>query len=291
VQTEKAVEYLEQSIQKDPNYAPAYGQLAYSYIRIGFISGPGPGREEARQKAEWAIQTALELDDMAADPHACLALLRARVWDWTGALREFERAIELDPNSADVQAYYARVLHIIGRLDEAILHMKRAQELDPTAPVLYVDLGKILTTARRFAEAMDQYQKALELNPDYGPAHANILYWYLAQGKYDEAMAQIEKYKTLVETNDSGVIAYAFALSGKRVEAHKMLDELMSQRSHPVWVALIYTALGEKDRAFEFLRKAEYGPIPFSIKVNPVWDSLRSDPRFTDILQRMNLAP
>lgn len=290
IQTEKAVEYLEQSIQKDPNFAPAYSQLAYSYNRIGI--GFGPEAEEARQKAEWAVQRALELDDTAGDAHACLALLRANVRDWTGASREFERAIELDPNSADVQAFYARFLSGIGRSDEAILHMKRAQELDPTAPVQYHDLGKILSTAGRFTEAMDQYRKALELNPKYRPAHAGILLWYLAQGKCDEALAQIENYKTLVDADNSWVIAYAFAVCGKRVEAYERLDKLkMSQRIHPIWLAKIYATLGDKDRAFEFLGKVpSYGPVPFS-SVSPAWDSLRSDPRFTEILKRMNLAP
>ena len=286
---QKARDYLEQAIQKDPDFAPAYAQLAYVCWTVGLRAVEA----EARQKAEWAARKALELDDALADAHAVWGLVNANV-----TATEFGRALELDPNSADVHAFYAKVLWQGGRLDEAILHMRRAQELDPLSPVMYVDLGKILYTARQYDQALEQYQKALELNPNYAPAHFHILFCYLAQGKYEEAAAQVERAKAAAEKDqflDSrpGQLGYVYAVLGRRAEAQKMLDELneMSKQSdvRPQWLALIYTGLGDKDRAFEFLRK-DQGIIYFPLRVDPVWDSLRSDPRFADLLRRMKLA-
>jgi serine/threonine protein kinase/Tfp pilus assembly protein PilF len=268
----KAIDYLEQAIQKDPNFAPAYAQLAYVYHNLAFR----PSETDARQKAEWAARKALELDDSIGDAHTVLGLLNKD----TG---ELERALELDPNSPDAQQFYAKILW--GRppsLDEAILHMRRAQELDPLSPAMYVDLGKILNSARRFDEAMQQFRKALELSRDYGPAHRQMGFCYAAQGRYEEAIAE-------AAASDLELRGYVYGLWGKRAEALKILDQMSKQGHSPQALALVYTGLGDKDKAFEFLVKKYPAPILPPLRVDPAWDSLRSDPRFAELLRQRDL--
>jgi serine/threonine protein kinase/Tfp pilus assembly protein PilF len=292
----KARDYLEQAIQIDPNFAPAYAQLAGVYHAIA--AGGRADTEAARQKSEGAARRALELDDTLGDAHVVLASHRWYVGDRTGALSEFERALELDPNSAGVHSAYAKFLWRGGRHDEALAHFRRAQELDPLSPAKYVDLGIMLYTARQYDQALKEYRKALDLNQNYGPAHFNILCCYLAQGKYEEADAQTERAKAAKDQFADARLAalgYAYAVLGKRAEAQKMLDEVneMSNRSNvrPQHLALIYTGLGDKDKAFELLRKEDYGPIMHSLESDPVWDSLRLDPRFADLRRQRGERP
>jgi len=276
---QKARDYLEQAIQKDSNFAPAYAQLAYVYHNLAFSPSQ---HQEASQKAQWAARKALELDDTIGDAHAVLGLLNKD-------LKELERALELDPNSPDAQQYYAKLLWAT-RLDEAIPHMRRAQELDPLSPVMYLDLGKMLNSARRFDEATVQYRKALELNPNYGPAHRNLALCYAVQGRYEEAIAEVDLLRSAEEpSGDLSLRGYIYGLWGKRAEALKMLDE-MNKRSkgsdiNPQPFALVYTGLGDKDKAFEFLQKKYPAPLIPPLRVDPVWDNLRSDPRFEEILR------
>jgi eukaryotic-like serine/threonine-protein kinase len=285
---QKAIDYLEQAIKKDPNYAPAYAQLAYTYASAS-ASDWFP-RNEARVRVEWAVQRALELDDTLGDAHAALAIIAD---DWSVKAREFQRALELDPNSADVHAFYASVLWNGRRIDEAILHMKRAVELDPLSPRLQTDLGKILYSAGQRDQAMEQYRKALGLNPNYFGAHHNLARFYLAEGRYDEAIAEAEKMITH-HPNEGGrpFLGYTYAVAGKRAEAEKILDELKEQSKqrhvNPAEFALIYTGLGDNNRAFEFLQKEyeENKRLPSFINILPEWDSLRSDPRFEELIRQ-----
>ena len=286
---QKARDYLEQAIEKDPNYAPAYAQLAYTYANAVFSDSFN--RMEALERMKWAAQKALELDDTLGDAHAALALTVA---DWSVRSRKFQRALELDPNSADVHAHYARVLWGHRRIDEAILHMKRAVELDPLSQALRVDLGKILYSAGQRDQAMEQYRKALELNPNYGNAYKLLASYYLAEGKYEEAIAAAEKMSANVSDKVGGraFLAYTYAVAGKRAEAEKILHELQeaAKQRHvsSEKFALIYTGLGDKDRAFEFLQKEieENKLLPIFINVLPEWESLRTDQRFASLIQR-----
>ena len=290
---QKAIDYLEQAIKKDPNYAPAYAQLAYTYASAS-ASDWFP-RKEAREKMESAARRALELDDTLGDAHFVLAFT---IDDRSAKDKEIQRALELDPNSADVHAFYARGLWASRRFDEAILHMKRAVELDPLSPALHTDLGKILYSAGQHDQAMEQYRKALELNPNYFGAHHHLANSYLAEGRYEEAIAEAEKMSANATSEGSGrpFLGYTYAVAGKRAEAEKILAELKerSKQRHvnPAEFALIYTGLCDKDRAFEFLQKEyeENQRLPTLINVLPEWDSLRSDPRFTDLLRRMKFT-
>jgi len=270
--------------------------LAYTYNTMAWGGALLPN--EGKQKAEAAVQRALELDDTLGDAHAALALQRASVLDWPGSIREFQRAVELDPNSADVHAFYARVVWALKRFDEGILHMRRAQELDPLSPALCTDLGKILYSAGQRDQAMEQYRRALDLNPNYVNVHHHLANFYLAEGRYEEAIAEATKMKSGSSGElRSAQLGYVYGVAGRRAEAQKILRELeeLSKQRYvtPIQFAFIYTGLGDKDRAFEYLQK-QYEENPFSmsfLQVNPEWDSLRSDPRFTELLQRMKFVP
>jgi tetratricopeptide (TPR) repeat protein len=238
-----------------------------------------------------AAQRALQLDDTLGDAHAALALT---ILDWSFGPREFQRALELDPNSADIHAFYARVLWHHRRLDEAILHMKRAVELDPFSHTSQADLGKILYSAGQRDQAMEQYRKALDLNPNYGNAYKHLASYYLAEGKYEEAIAAAEKMNANVsdKLNGKAFLGYTYAVAGKKAEAEKILHELQeaAKQRHvsSEKFALIYTGLGDKDRAFEFLQKEveENKVLPIFINVLPEWASLRTDPRLEVLLQQ-----
>ena len=284
-----AIDYLEQAIKKDPNYALAYAQLAYTYASASLDRGFP--RKEARERVEWAVQRALELDDTLGDAYAALAIIED---DRSVQTKEFQRALELDPNSADVHAFYARILWAHRRIDEAIPQMKRAVELDPLSPVLQGDLGKILYSAGLRDQAMEQYRKALELNKNYVGAHHHLANLYLAEGRYEEAIAEAEKMSANLSNEGLGqpFLGYTYAVAGKRAEVEKILQDLKerSKQSHvdPEAFALIYTGLGDKDRAFEFLQKEfeENEHLPVFINILPEWDSLRTDPRFEELIRK-----
>jgi eukaryotic-like serine/threonine-protein kinase len=293
---EKSIEYYEQSITKDPNYALAYTGLAASYMVLGQRGFLRP--EESRKKGKWAAQRAIELDDTLAEAHFSLGALRFKDWDWTGAEKELRRALELDPNSSQAISGYSAFLVDAGRAEEALPYAKRAEELKERN-VTPAQVAYVYFHARRYDAAIELYLKSVEKTPNNPHLHFFLGEAYVAKGMYEEGVAEMQKAVALENAPERWdrypVLAYAYAVAGRRDEALKILNEqkrLAKQRYiSPYNFAIIYTGLGDKDRAFEYLNKAyDEGAGGLShFPVRPMFDSLRSDPRYRNLLRRMNL--
>jgi serine/threonine-protein kinase len=293
----KSIECFNQVIEKDPNFALAYFGLADSYmlaVQIEVLP-----TKEVFPKAEREVLKALEIDDKLAEAHATLAYIKLTYyWDWMSAEKEFKRAIKLNPNSSTAHLWYAQFLNIMKRHDESIAEIKKAQELDPISTFIAANVGFRYYYARLYDQAIEEVRKALELDPNYWVAHWVLGYVYAKKEMYNEAITELKK---AVELQEGGVVetlpdlGWAYGISGKRAEALKILDQLeiaSKQRYIPsLYFAIVYSGLGEKDQALEWLEKA-YQEHDFRlvwIGCDPSFDSLRSDARFKGLLKKMNL--
>jgi TolB-like protein/Tfp pilus assembly protein PilF len=283
----RSVEYFQQAIKEDPQYALAYAGLADSYITLGDWRGLSPN--EAFTEAKKAAEKALEIDDQLAEAHNSLAYIKyIYEWDWPGAERGFKHSISLNPNYATAHQWYAEFLTIIGRFDEALKEAKRAQELDPLSLIINAVGGWPYMYSRKYDQAIEHFQKTLEMDPDFMPARSYLARTYIGKSMYKEALRE---YEIL---NDLPGMGQAYAKMGKTKEARQVLEELRERSKHthigPSRVALIYFALGENDAGFEWLEKAYeercYGMS--RLEVDPGLDSVRSDPRFKALLKKMN---
>jgi serine/threonine-protein kinase len=291
----KGIQYFQQAIARDPNYALAYSGLADSYaVLAGFGSVPP---KEAYPKAKEAAQKAMEIDDTLAEAHASLGLILTMYdWDWPGAEKEFQRAIELNPNYATAHAWYDLTLSATGRLEEAIAQSKRALTLDPVSMIGNWNAGYVFYLARQYDHSIEQERKTLELDPSFVPAYVILGESYVQKSMYREAVEAFEKALAISPGSAEALsgLGKAHALAGRKADAQKVLDrlnELSKQQYVAAWTnADVYTALGEKDKAYQWLEKAYEERSIFSSK-GPLWDPLRSDPRFADLLRRMNLQP
>jgi serine/threonine-protein kinase len=294
----KGVEYFQNAIAKDPAYAVAYAGLAdaYELLSIGFSSRP-PAEYLAEAKA-MALK-ALEMDDSLAEAHTSLAYAR---WlgdlDWVGAEKEFKRALELKSSYVMAHEWYAEYLVSLGRNDEAVTEIKKAQQLDPLAVPVTRAVGWVLYFARRYPEAEEELRKALAMNPDFLGARL-VLWWVqVIQREYPEAIADIkrEMEKPGLKTVKKLMLAYVNAAAGNREEASGLLWELeaklVSENRLALMAAMVYAALGEKDRAFERLQLAFQIREPglLFLKVSPWAEPLRSDPRYGSLLERLGLG-
>jgi serine/threonine protein kinase/tetratricopeptide (TPR) repeat protein len=292
----RAIEYFQQAIAKDPNYALAYAGLADSYSGLPFNASVAP--KDAIPKAKDAVQKALQIDDTLAEAHTSLAFIKTLYeWDWSGAEKEFQRAIELNPNYAIAHRWYALNLEYTGRLEEAIAEDKRALELDPLSLPINAYLGMTFYDARQYDQTIEQERKTIELDPNFIVAHNFLGLAYIQKSMSKEAIAEFEKALVITpgDPMSLGQLGRAYALGGKRAEAQKVLDklnELSKQEFVPAMArAVVHVGLGEKDKAFEWLDKAYEERFVIQTKPDPEFDPLRSDPRFTDLLRRMNLQP
>jgi len=291
----KSVEYFNQAIEKDPNFALAYAGLADCYV---IPANPLPPRE-AMPKGKAAAMRALELDETLTEAHTSLArVLTVYDWDWPGAGKEFKRAIELNPRYAIAHQWYGGYLEAMARHDEAIAERKRAQELDPPSPVINFELGLAFYFVRNYDQAIEQFQKTLELDPNFPPAHAFLPAAYEQKGMYNRAIAEFKNAMPMSGGEQKLAMAglgHVYAVSGKKVEAHAVLNQLKQLSSQEYVsaysIALVYAGLGEKEQAFAWLERA-YEERAFQmhdLKVEPRWDNIRSDPRFEDLLRRVGL--
>jgi len=295
----RGIEFFNQAIEKDPHYTLAYAGLADSYYLLAGTAFAALAPGEAFPKAKAAALKALELDDSLAEAHTSLATILVNEWDWGGAAKEFKRSIELNPGYATARHWYAFYLTALGRLDEAIREGQRAQELDPLSVIINRDLGLIYYYARKPDRAIEQYCKSLELDPNFALTHQALGRAYLLKGMREDALAALRLAAAL--SSDSvamcAALAHALAETGSVVEARKILADLIerSRRSYvsPTNIAVVYAGLGENDEAMECLEKAlaEHNAGLMMLKVHPVFDPLRSHPRYQDLLRRIGLAP
>jgi DNA-binding winged helix-turn-helix (wHTH) protein/TolB-like protein/tetratricopeptide (TPR) repeat protein len=292
----KSLEYFQQAIEKDSSFALAHVGVAESYNALGGFNVTRP--KEVYPKARSAAETALKLDDLLAQAHTALAMVKlAYDWDWSGAESEFKRAIELNPSDSDARRQYGFHLTFMGQFDEAVAQVRRARELDPASPVIITETGQALYMARRYDEAIEECRKALEMDPNFGFAHWVLGLAYMEKRIYEQATRAFQNAIPLSgdSPDETASLGHAYALSGKRVEALKILRELklQSKRKYisPTVIAMLCGALGEKDQAFKWLDKAydERDSMLVVIRVEPLFEPLRSDARFTDLLRRVGL--
>src|SRR5213593_4427818 len=291
----KSIDYFEQAIAADPNYALAYAGVADGYVWLpGYTAGTP---RDCYPKAAAAAKKALELDDTLAEARTSLALA---IWLYdfnsSQAIKEFQRAIELNPNYAIAhQQYGNNTLSALGRFDEAIVEGERAVELDPLSLVINTDLGSDYYYARRYDEAIAQLRKTLEMDPGFYIAHLVLGQVLDAKGARDAAIVECQKARAL---NDDpsvlGTLGRAYGLSGNKMEAEKILDQL-KKLSNERYVsaysfALVYLGLGKKEEALRWLEQSyqdRAGSDIGFIRVDPLLDPLRGDPRFEALAEKI----
>ncbi len=291
-----AIEYFHSAIAKDPDFALAYTGLADSYLLLSLYT-PAPPRESL-QKAKAAALKALAIDEAAGEAHIALGQVKAWYdYDWPGAEKEFKKAIELNPGYATAHHFYARYLATVGRLEEAIVEIKIAQNLDPLSLAISADHGAFLFWHRRADEAIEQLRQTLAMDANFSLAHFWLGRAYELKGMYPEAIAefQLGLRSTAGESLSISGLAHAYALSGQSGEARKILAELAARSKRgffsPALIATIHAALGEKDEAFKRLMEAveQRDQFIIALKTGFLYDSLRGDPRFGELLHRLKL--
>jgi len=294
----KALENFRQAIDSDPNYALAHVGLADAHIAQGAFDALPP--KESFPKAKQSALQALQLDEHLAEAHVSLANARFLYdWDWAGAEDEFKRALAINPGYSDAHQMYGYYVSSKGRSDEALREMQQAQELDPLSLPKITAVGEVLYMARRYDEAIAAYQKTLEMDPNSGFAYWALGRAYLEKGMYADAIAAFQKAIPLSgdSPDESASLGCAYARSGRKAEARTIIDDLKEQSKRryiaPSVIAAIYADLGEKDEGFIWLDMAyeEHDFILVLLKVEPMFDKLRSDPRFTVLLKRVGLEP
>jgi eukaryotic-like serine/threonine-protein kinase len=290
----KGIGYFQQAIDIDPNYALAFAGLADSYIIFGNFGLLPP--KEVYPKARGAAQKALEIDGNLAEAQVSLAFVKALFeWDWQGADAGFKRAIELNPNYGPAHQWYGVYLAGAGRLTEAVAEAQRAQEVDPLSLTINSVVGWMLYFDRQYDRAIEQENKTLEMDPNFVLSYRYRGMAYEQKGMYPEAIADLQKAVTLSGARTTSSLGHAYAIAGRRSEARKVLDEAMQLRAQeylPSYeIAIIYTGMGEKDQAFEWLDKAyeERSPWLIHIRVDPRFETLHSDARFADLVRRVGL--
>jgi tetratricopeptide (TPR) repeat protein len=295
----KGIEYFSQSIAKDPGYAPAYAGLADCYTWLGVF-----GWSEARQampQARQAANHALKLDETLAAAHVSLGYVKALYdWDWPGAEREFQRALELSPGDADVHfAYSVTYLTPLGRLDEALAEIRRALALDPLSPFKITAAGMIFTDRREYDRAVEQYRKAIELDSTFYQAYDELLGLETVRSRPQAVEAVMQAMRAAFpNVDDTSFRARRAAWAGRPAEARRLAEQCIAEcvrtqrPGKSCHVAQIYAGIGEKDLAIRWLEQAyeERNPMLAYAKVMPYHDSLRADPRFKALLQRLGLG-
>jgi TolB-like protein/DNA-binding winged helix-turn-helix (wHTH) protein len=296
----KAIEYFQAAAGEDPQYAQAYAGLADSYALLGSMPTPKVPRATAMPKAKEAALTALNLDDSLADAHTSLAFVEMHYeWKFREAEQEFKRAIDLDPNYSTAHQWYAFDLAAMGRLDEAVAEVRRARQTDPFSAIVNTDAAEILYFARKYDEALRQARATVEIDPNFAHAHRVMERIYDEKRMFPEAIAEGKRAVEL-SGDDTWMLvelAHTYLLAGKKAEMQDCLRSAANISPGGTLpdvgtIAEIYVALGDADRALKVLdglyRRREGGLI--LLNADPCFDSLKSDPRFQQLLRLIGLS-
>lgn len=290
------VEQFRRAIGLDPDYASAYAGLSDSYTLLVVREAVSP--EEGFALAKSAAARALEIDESFAEAHASLGHAMLHNWEWGAAETELTRAIELAPGYPSAHHWYSEHLTAMGRCDESIRELKLAGTLDPLSLVISADLGRAFYYARQFDEVIKQEARTLEMDSGFWLSHINLGRAYTQKGLHGQAIAELQKASEASAGNTEVIsfLGFAYAAAGHRDEALKMLSELSEQAEQgyvpPYHMAIAHAGLGEPEAALGWLERAfeKHAVDLFTLKVEPMLDSLRSDARFTDLLRRVGLT-
>jgi TolB-like protein/DNA-binding winged helix-turn-helix (wHTH) protein/Tfp pilus assembly protein PilF len=298
----KAIEYFEQAIAADPDYAQAYSGLADAYALLGSNPTRAITRQEAMSRARAAALKALEMDETLAEAHTSLAFVYWHYdWNWPAAEKEFQRALQLNPSYPTAHHWYAFYLMSQGRTEQSLEEIRLAQETDPLSLIINTDAAQLLYFAQRYDQAVSQARRALEMDPDFSLARLILMWCLMHQKQYAAALDEAKKGSDTLDANPSlkAYVAIGYAVTGQKAKAQELLHQLQaaaeSQHTGELSMAIaqIYGALGEKDEAFAWLEKdfqdRDGGLV--LLKLMPFFDSLHSDPRFADLVRRIGLSP
>ncbi len=292
----KAIDFFEQAIRLDPNFALAYAELASVHSRA--LNGGGRRATEAYIKAKAAIEKALSIDETLAEAHTYLGIIKTNYeWDFAGAELEHRRAVELDPNSSTARCIYALLLGILGRFDEAIAEMKTAIDLEPASAGIHHSYGWLLFQARRYDEAIAEEQLVVEMDPKKIMAYNVLSNSYGMKGDDDRSFDAFLRLKTLRgdEPDEINSLRTIYATSGWAGVSERQLEDQKAQeeKGDPDYGVLagISIELGQNEQAMAYLEKAvdQNRFTLITLKVNPRYDPLRGDPRFHDLMKRVGL--
>ena len=298
--TTKAIDFFQQAIDKDPNFALAYSGLADSYFSLARNSATLSPRE-AGAKARQAAEKAVELDPSLGEAHASLGLVHMIFeWDFPGAERQFQRAIDLNPSYPYTHQWYAELLLARGHYEESVQENRKAVDLEPYTPVLRSGLALCLQLAKHYAESEQEFRKALDMDPNFPITHYRYSQFLILQSKFGEAVAEMEKaVRSMPESSYyRGLLGYTYGRAGRTEEARKILGELIEEAKtkYVSWmgIAEIYAGLGERDHALAALELAyqqgdtRMDTIRARTEVDSMW---ATDPRFAELLKKIGLPP
>ena len=293
----EAIRFFNEALAHDPGYADAYAGLADAYALLGSLASTTITRTDAMEKARAAANRAIQLDPDLAEAHTSLAFVLMHYdWKFAEAQKEFEVALRLNPNYATAHQWYAYDLMAMGRSQESLDEIVRAQQIDPLSLIIANDSGELLVYAGKALEGVHKYEEVTALNPNFPLTHSFLAYMYAFMGDSKRAGVEAEQYLALTNDGMSAelVRAYVAARTGNARAARRVLNQLAGQAQRTgscAQVAVVYTALRDSDAAFAWLRRAldqREGSL-IALRDDPVWDPLRSDPRFPDLLRRVGL--
>ncbi len=293
---EKAIDAFNQAVAIDPDYARAYAGLANTYVLRANVNYNSMRSKEARTMAKVSAQDAIRSDDNLAESHAALGVtLHKYDWNWTTAEQEYQKAIQLNPEYAQSYYWYSDLLAINKRFDEAVAHGLKARELDPFSAYPDLNVARIYYYARQYDQAVEHLNIALNKDPNFTAAKGILGLTYLQQNKFDEATKLFEEAYAADSKSYAAVLGYAYGKSGRKADALRILSELEKESENSYIPAqekaIIQISLGDKDAAFALLEKGfqdRFAVLP-AINVEPLFDDLRGDARFRNLLARMNL--